>query len=262
MDKNFDEFDWSAIKITDVFKVRSKKTGSRTDYGANTSVFQIGLKLSGKTKIFYGGEILEFYAGNAIYLPKEKNKNIEYYNNIIEQGESLCLFFDTCLKLPDKPAAIELNFSATGLFLKLYKAYNAQNRDYFECLAAFYQILSSLDKTLKKINGCGEDDMADVILYMNNHCTDKYIDLKYLADMQKISVDSFRHKFKKIYNIPPLQYYNEIKLQKIKQLICQSEHTLTEIAEMTGFSDLNYFSRFFKKYVKMPPSEYRKYCLI
>lgn len=69
--------------------------------------------------------------------------------------------------------------------------------------------------------------------------------VKYLADMQKMSVDCFRHKFKKLYNIPPLQYYNEIKLQKIKQLICQSEHTLTQIAEMTGFSDLNYFSRFF-----------------
>jgi AraC-like DNA-binding protein len=40
-----------------------------------------------------------------------------------------------------------------------------------------------------------------------------------------------------------------------------TELSVNEICERTGFSDISYFSRSFKKEVRYTPSEYRRSCL-
>ena len=53
-------------------------------------------------------------------------------------------------------------------------------------------------------------------------------------------------------------YLLNIKLQKSKELIRQSQYTISEIAYMLGFSSIHYFSRLFKKYFNTTPSAYAK----
>ena len=47
-----------------------------------------------------------------------------------------------------------------------------------------------------------------------------------------------------------------IRLQHAAQLLKQGEHTVTEIADMVGFSDAKYFREVFKKYYNVSPSKF------
>jgi AraC-like DNA-binding protein len=53
-------------------------------------------------------------------------------------------------------------------------------------------------------------------------------------------------------------YIRKLRIEKAIQLLTGSEHSLTEIAYLTGFSDQSHFNRIFKKYTGKNPSAYRK----
>ncbi|PJJ83063.1 chromate resistance protein ChrB domain-containing protein [Mucilaginibacter auburnensis] len=53
-------------------------------------------------------------------------------------------------------------------------------------------------------------------------------------------------------------FMRNLRIDKAKQLIETTDHTLTEIAYLTGFSDQSHFNRIFKKHVGQSPSVYKK----
>ena len=55
-----------------------------------------------------------------------------------------------------------------------------------------------------------------------------------------------------------MEHYLGLKLQSAIQLMTTSDMTFTEIAELLGFSSVNYFSKFFKARTGLTPSEYGK----
>ena len=72
---------------------------------------------------------------------------------------------------------------------------------------------------------------------------------------------SYAHQcrvFKSCYGISPLKYVNEIRMTRVKNLLRDTSCPISEIATITGFENLCYFSRVFKKSAGMSPREYRK----
>lgn len=55
-----------------------------------------------------------------------------------------------------------------------------------------------------------------------------------------------------------LAYFLKLKINRAKKLIASQKYNFTEIAEMLGFNTPNYFTKTFKKYAKMTPSQYKK----
>ena len=55
-----------------------------------------------------------------------------------------------------------------------------------------------------------------------------------------------------------LQYTNQLRITKAKELLHFTNDPVSEIAAEVGIEDLYYFSRLFKKLVGISPSEYRK----
>lgn len=64
--------------------------------------------------------------------------------------------------------------------------------------------------------------------------------------------------FKKEMNIPFGDYLESVRLQKAKNLIRNSNKPMSEIAEVTGFSNQNYFTKVFKKATGVSPLKYRR----
>ncbi len=64
--------------------------------------------------------------------------------------------------------------------------------------------------------------------------------------------------FKKHTGMSVMKYVNEYRLQLGRKLIRTCGHSLTRIAEETGFSTVHYFSNCFKDRFKIRPSEYAK----
>jgi two-component system response regulator YesN len=63
--------------------------------------------------------------------------------------------------------------------------------------------------------------------------------------------------FKKELNINFVDYLNELRIKKAKELLMDVKYKTYEVAEAVGISDAHYFSRLFKKYVGMTPTEYK-----
>lgn len=53
-------------------------------------------------------------------------------------------------------------------------------------------------------------------------------------------------------------YIRKLRIEKAIQLLNESDHSLAEIAYLTGFSDQSHFTRIFKRHTGKKPSEYRK----
>jgi len=66
------------------------------------------------------------------------------------------------------------------------------------------------------------------------------------------------YEFKKIYGFTVITYINKLKIKEAKKLLREGKMNLTQISEIVGFSSVHYFSRIFKQYEKMSPSEYIK----
>lgn len=63
--------------------------------------------------------------------------------------------------------------------------------------------------------------------------------------------------FKKELNINFVDYLNELRIKKAKELLMDVKYKTYEVAEAVGISDAHYFSRLFKKYVGITPTEYK-----
>ena len=65
--------------------------------------------------------------------------------------------------------------------------------------------------------------------------------------------------FKKVTGTTIITYVNQLKLEKIKNLVINNGLTLRQAGESVGFEDENYTSRMFKKYYGKNISELKKY---
>lgn len=79
-----------------------------------------------------------------------------------------------------------------------------------------------------------------------------------LAEMVNVSESHLCRLFKQISGKTVGDYINGLRVEKAVELLKESDLNITEIAFLTGFSDANYFSRIFRKYKKITPSEMRK----
>lgn len=99
--------------------------------------------------------------------------------------------------------------------------------------------------------------LNDILLYIDNNIYEK-ISVSTLCDHFCISTSMLHSLFRKNMNNTAKNYINELKLSKSKELIRNSTHTLSEISEMLGFSSIHYFSKKFKSYFNISPTEYSK----
>lgn len=97
-----------------------------------------------------------------------------------------------------------------------------------------------------------------VLEHMECYYTEK-LSLDQLSAMANMSPHYFCRLFKNLTGKSPVEYINHLRLNKAMTLLREGELTITEIAMAVGFNDSNYFSRLFKKYKQVPPSQVLKY---
>lgn len=84
------------------------------------------------------------------------------------------------------------------------------------------------------------------------------ITLTELADKVGYNKTYFVKRFKILFGISPMQFVNNMRLERAKQMLSSTDKSITEIAESIGFQCIHYFSRNFKHNIGVMPSEYRK----
>lgn len=79
-----------------------------------------------------------------------------------------------------------------------------------------------------------------------------------LAGQQHLSSYYLAHSFKKITGYSIKQYQQLCRLSLARELLVSTDLPVTEICQRAGFSDLSDFSRYFRRYMSMTPSDYRR----
>lgn len=79
-----------------------------------------------------------------------------------------------------------------------------------------------------------------------------------LCGLMGMSRTSFYNKLRALTDQAPGDYIRLIRLKRAVNLLKEGTHSITEIAEMTGFSDAKYFREVFKKHYNVSPSQYFK----
>lgn len=102
-----------------------------------------------------------------------------------------------------------------------------------------------------------EDELARVFLYIEQNL-DKKISLSELAQAGCMSIPSMSKKFKERTGITITRYINIKRVKKVKTFLRNPSNSLWSIAEDTGFANVNYLVRVFKKVTGITIGEYRK----
>ena len=103
----------------------------------------------------------------------------------------------------------------------------------------------------------GADKIQDVAHYIKENCHLK-ISLHDASKLAFMEETYFSKKFKQMTGFGFNEYLTQIRLRKSESLLLSTEHSISEIAEMCGFSSANYFGDIFKNCNGESPSQYRK----
>ena len=100
--------------------------------------------------------------------------------------------------------------------------------------------------------------MTELYHLMENELSNPELDVARMTELLKISRTKFYYKVKGLTGENPSVFFKTYKLNRAAKLIKEGKYTISEIADMTGFSTLSHFSTSFKKQFGTTPSEYSK----
>ena len=102
------------------------------------------------------------------------------------------------------------------------------------------------------------EEVMRTVSYIQNHL-DQPLDIDDLAARVFLSHSGLIWKFKKELGTTPSQYIGIQRLRFAKQLLLQNpRYTVTQIAELCGYSSPFYFTNRFREYSGMSPTEFRR----
>lgn len=150
------------------------------------------------------------------------------------------------------------------LFFEIIDIYSARKYNYeIHYKAKLLELISCILEQFEDTSiACVSEEYNHIISVKNyiDHNFLSVITLDSLARQFYINKFTLMRKFKANYNDNIFDYYRYKRIDYAKQVLKTSAVSIGEIAELLSFSDIYSFSRFFKKYTGMSPSEYRKKC--
>jgi len=101
--------------------------------------------------------------------------------------------------------------------------------------------------------------IGTVIKFIKNNLTHRNITVETLANQANMSSSHFHKQFKNTLGISPIDYVNAERIKFSKKLIAEDKkRAISDVAFLSGFNNVSYFNRQFKKQELVAPSKYRK----
>lgn len=223
----------------------------------------------------------QFFSGEVILIPPNIPHCWTFDENVCDKEgkiENICIFFkneflETCKnnfpQLKDIVDKIQKNtnaisFNDSGLKKIQYLLQKMSRQNDVEKLASFIMILeaiSDLDKIRivgKPLKNLDEEKrLKDIHFFILNNFH-RPITLKEISAIAGLTVSGFCTFFKKNYGKSFIAYLTEFRLETSCQMLVKTSKTIAEISIASGFNDVPYFNRTFKKNIGLTPKEFRK----
>jgi AraC-like DNA-binding protein len=116
------------------------------------------------------------------------------------------------------------------------------------------QVILNFEITPKSV--IQEDNLPQILQWIKIHITQN-ISLQNVAYEFSFSKEYLARYFKKRMGMSMQEYINYLRISSAKQLLCNSDLNIKEIAHELGFIDEKYFLKLFKKYENLTPKKFR-----
>ena len=211
----------------------------------------------------FGTYKIECKETDIVYLPQgysytnySLSDNSEYYQinfNIYDNGKPVAIF--------DKLTVLQNNNTTKyfSLFSDTHNYYVKRNSAYVPlCISNILKLISifSSEEIVKRNKGNGINTIANTLTYIGEFYN-LNTSITELAKLSTTSVSNLEKIFKQCFELSPSAYRNKIRIEHAKQLLAGG-FSIEETAYLTGFSDRYYFSKIFKKFEGMSPSEFMR----
>ena len=128
----------------------------------------------------------------------------------------------------------------------------------FHLLALLYKYnLVKFNDNKKELSSDASSKIKTILNYINNNFQ-KEISIDDLANLCQYSQYHFMRFFKKHLGVTTIQYINNVRLEKASILLSSTDSSIMEISLETGFDNLSYFNKLFKRKYHITPKEFRR----
>lgn len=99
--------------------------------------------------------------------------------------------------------------------------------------------------------------VKEVKQYIDSNYSDCDLSLEAIAGKMYMNSDYLRAVFRKVEGRTINEHITYVRMHKAKELICQGNIKLIQVSDAVGYNDESYFSKSFKKFFGISPSEYK-----
>ena len=216
----------------------------------------VALKTEGKTVYTAGGKEILSDARHPVLLPKGS----EYSWICTEPGECLMIEFEA---EEDGTALFSAEVADAAFiknaFLRIEKSLVLRGNA-LERKSLLYGVLSAAfcaqekEYTPKKT----EARLRPAAEYMAERYRDPAITNETLARLCGMSVPYFRKLFPRVYGTSPVRYLHDLRIERAKAILASDYGSVSQVAESVGYGGIYHFSKMFRAYTGMSPTEYAK----
>ncbi len=235
--------------------------GEYTSYHSNEFIFV----LAGECILTINDNIYIVTANQLAFIPKgasfshrlTSRKNLTYFFAVIDAKLEEENLFDF-LQLSGGNYVV--NVPKPELVRSIIENYNPGYTDFYayrlHMCALLTQILAIyVECRATAANNTVADGWEPVITYMReNLCRSVSIDE--LAQTIHMPVSTFKRKFQQAFGLPPMRYFDTLRIEKIVELIRKTDWPILKISRSMGFENKYYFAKFFSKHLHISPNEY------
>ena len=198
---------------------------------------------------------LKINGGDVFYLAKGGEYNIVIH----EPSKYICIDFD--FELIESVDRSERFGRGSAELVNKFKKYlhlklSGKSENLPLVMSTLYDIYYEANKRSNMHYG-RYSDFDKVLSYVLENYTDPEISLESIAAATDNSVVTLRRMFKSNLCITPIKYLNNLRFEKAKKMLEESNLSVQEIAAAVGFTDSFYFSRAFKHEIGLSPIVYR-----
>jgi len=98
--------------------------------------------------------------------------------------------------------------------------------------------------------------ISDIRAYIDRHYFEE-IKISMFTEKYFLSREYLMKLFKQEYGVGIHEYMQKLRMEKARVLLGEETLKIQEISDMLGYNDKNYFSKAFRNYYGVSPSEYR-----
>lgn len=153
------------------------------------------------------------------------------------------------------------------LISEIFKSFKQKENGYrYHSLGLAYELVAYLVKEYRVgmldekeySSRCNKLEHFNIIIdYVGKNYAEP-LDSSMMAGMMHLNEHYFCHLFKQYMGVNFTTYLNEVRVQKAVILLENTRLNVTQVAMNVGFSDVNYFSRVFKRYIGVSPKNFLK----